>query len=145
MQGTVIRLCASLAALSLGGCGFIVRDLDVYDGPKKPDSQLAIIHGSMDAYLISISKNGRLFFQGAGELTRRQVRLEAGVYEISYVFFKPDPDDPRIRENVDLMAGHSYLVDGYACIFFCGSHDRGLGYVWIKDETTGQVVSGTPY
>jgi hypothetical protein len=53
----------------------------------------------------------------------------------------------RRNDTVELVAGHSYLVDGEACsdLNFCTSHPNGSIYVWIKDETTGQVIAGVPW
>jgi len=125
--------------LSLGGCGLIRETFDSYDGPRLPDSQLAIIQeGLFGGLLDSISKDGQLVWRNDSHHPGR-VKLQPGSYEISYSFgcYSQDAafltgNDPIISRGsykLDLLAGHTYSSHG-SC--------RGT---WIEDDKSGEVFT----
>ena len=144
-----------LVNLSLSACGLITKDAVAYQGPAKPESELAVVREAIDARMMSLTLNGRSFYPHQSTTLRQAIRLEPGTYAVDYTFVASEvlfkyldgPETWRRTDTVELKAGHKYLVDGESCseLHFCTSHRKGSVYVWIKDETTGQVVTGVPW
>jgi hypothetical protein len=138
-----------LMPLSLCGCA---AAFDAYQGPRKPDSELAIVHESFwnALGLISIGMNGRLMWTKGYPGSARGIKLEPGVYDIEYghecvsdyaVLSGGSPTFYRSRrsDRLDVVAGHIYVVhSSFSCSF-------GPFHSWIEDETTHQVVAGTSH
>jgi hypothetical protein len=155
MRACALGFVALLGGAGLSGCGLITKDIAAYEGPAKPDSELAVVREDIDARVFSLTTNGRSFYPHQATRLRQAVRLEPGTYSVDYTFVASDvllkyvdrSVSWRRSDTVELLAGHSYLVDGESCsdLNFCTSHTKGSIYVWIKDETTGQVVAGVPW
>src|SRR5262245_10770894 len=154
-RSVLLSIALSFATLSLGGCGLITKDLVAYQGPAKPDSELAVVSEAMDARVLSLTVDGRSFYPHQASSFRQAMRLEPGTYAVNYTFVGSDvllkyvdgPETWGRSDTVELKAGHTYFVDGESCsdLNFCTSHRKGSVYVWIKDETTGQVVAGASW
>ena len=140
-----ILLVASLVTISLGCATW--EDSRDSRGAGKANTEVAIFKAHLDnTRRIVGASDGRTAYQYNPELKRTPksdphtpVQLLPGQYTITT---KTWPFGSTYDFEVDLKAGHIYVVETDLCSFECIStgepyrHDR-----WIQDHTTGERIS----
>lgn len=124
----VFEACTGLDAL-------IPTEIKGYEGPERPDAELAIIDqmgGEPRADILNVTAaEGQVVYAGGARTPI--IRLLPGEYGISYQRCGDRFQACASRFDVlELKAGHVYVARGLA--------DKS---VWIVDETTDEVIAGT--
>ena len=149
---------AAAFALSVAGCYVLApwSELDTYKGPRKPDSEIAVVlTRGAGSWVSQIKKGGDSYYDEPREPTSHNalkvaVRLEPGAYTIVYsgVNYKTAPVTH--TDTVDLIAGHVYRPKTVACYFIlqyfseCSFNMKSYTtYLWLEDNTTGAIVAGS--
>jgi hypothetical protein len=137
---------ALLATLVAGGCSF-QSSLTGYDGPERPDSEIAILDcdglcrgiynmDTGETYDVD-SVDHFLFMEHVGV-----VYLEPGQYRITILYWgakTPWAGNFTTSVSLPLEAGHRYLIEGEVDCDYWGPDDT--TDIWITDETTDTIIA----
>jgi len=132
-HGRVLKLPLIFLAMFLASCG--AATFNDYDSARLSDQQVALLKARI-ARVERISKeDGTLLYSYDEDGPVGQFRLVPGIYVILY----GDPwSKQRFKQThiVSMIAGHTYY-----CRWEYQRRARREN-LWIKDDTTGQVVAG---
>ena len=137
-------------AISLVGC---TKTLRTYQGPERPQDQLAILEGRLTTFTSVDGKSICIGFIACDDPYRiiTRVALLPGKHTISYGYHLIKTGFRGGTGVIDMKAGHVYVIKEDTCILWCGfvaslSLTRGSPYkgaMWIEDQATGEVVLGS--
>ncbi|MGE0117475.1 MAG: hypothetical protein AB7S71_04695 [Dongiaceae bacterium] len=137
---------AFITAMVLGcaACGLTAPDMTAYQGPDLGDQQLAVVENRGDCpfCIVSIEREGYLYFDASRDGLRKSVKLAPGAYEVTYEYRSYKTQAVRRSDTIELKAGHIYDVKRDVCYMFCFDMPSYTTYLWIEDSATGQVVAG---
>jgi hypothetical protein len=138
------------ALVLLHGCGGF-QPSKSYEGAERPESKLAVVNCganvSPDSVIIMDVASGTTVYSGkfasaACVVIGNKIRVAPKQYMISFDACGYKSGCKYLNATVTLKAGHSYWIGGDKCYMFCFSVDSYTEYVWIEDETTGEVLAG---
>jgi hypothetical protein len=140
LQHQIIRYFLVVCIFALSSCGYTNHHIyKLYPGPVLPDSEVATLQFDSGIFEVTIDgmKVKRSDYQ--------EIKLKPGAHEIHWgatflvsVLIDADGyDRDETTNTVQLKAGHTYTLH----------KDRTTGhgyemYLWMTDDTTGEVVAG---